>query len=257
MRSGADACVAAMLNCRRIGAGLWLALLATGVSAQTVPWPGLLASGDGRTSNTPAWTVELLPEQRFPATNFRLVDDAGRQALRIEADGSYGNLVQRLDGLPGKGQLGWRWRVEAFNQLADLRRKETDDTSIKVCVLFDMPIDRVPFIERQLLRLAISHSGRDLPAATLCYVWDARLAPNTRIDNAYSRRVRYMVLRSGSAVAGSWAQERRDLGADFLTLFGDESAGQVPRLLAVAVGADADNTGGRSIAWIADLRLAP
>ncbi len=248
----------------RLGAELRLAvlfaagLLAGVACAQTLPWPSLLASETDRRSTTgPAWAVELLPDQRIAATEFRLVEEAGRLALRIEANASYGNLMQRLERRPGQGTLSWRWRVETFNRMADLQRKETDDTSVKVCVLFDMPIDRVPFIERQLLRLARASSAKELPAATVCYVWDARLPAGTVVDNPYSRRVRYMVLRSGPAAGGRWLDERRDLGADFLALFGDESPGDVPPLLAVGVGADADNTGGRSVAWIADLRLAP
>lgn len=50
--------------------------------------------------------------------------------------------------------------------------------------------------------------------------------------------------------------QRRIHHADFLRLFGDESS-TVPPVLASAVGADSDNTGGRSLAYIADLRLNP
>lgn len=204
------------------------------------------------------WALALLPDQRFPPTRYRIERVDGQPALRIEADGSYGNLVHPLNGAPGRGTLAWRWRVDEANAAADLRRREADDTSVKVCVLFDMPIERVPFVERQLLRLARSRSGQALPAATVCYVWDARLPAGTRVDNAFSRRVRNLVLRSGPAPAGQpWAAERRDIAADFRLLFGDESPQQVPPLLAVAVGADADNTGGRSVAHVSELELLP
>ncbi|WP_418319317.1 DUF3047 domain-containing protein [Piscinibacter sakaiensis] len=251
MRLGADA-----VDAGRSGRAhrWWLALpmlgAALAASAASLPWPSLLPGDKAAAAD---WTIELLPEQRFPTTEFRLAGPA----LRIEANGSYGNLVQHLEQRPGKGRLSWRWRVEKFNLLADLRRKQADDTSIKVCALFEMAIERVPFVERQLLRLASAGSGRDLPAATVCYVWDARLPAQTPLDNAYSRRVRYLVLRSGPAASGQWVDEQRDIGADFLALFGDEAGGQVPPLRAIAVGADADNTGGHSIAWIADMRLTP
>ena len=218
-----------------------------------------LVPGAGDEATPPApWAVALLPEQRFPPTRYRLVRLDGQPALRIEADGSYGNLVHPLNGAPGRGTLAWRWRVDEPNGAADLRRREADDTSVKVCVLFDLPLDRVPFVERQLLRLARSRSSFPLPAATVCYVWDARLPAGTRLDNADSRRVRTLVLRSGPAPAGQpWATERRDIAADFQLLFGDESPQQVPPLIAVAVGADADNTGGRSVAHLGELGLLP
>ncbi len=230
-----------------------------GVAAQAQSSPVLAGFVAADSSGLPAapWKLELLPEQRIAQTGFRVQDSDGRSALRIEANASYGNLLQRIDRSPGKGQLSWQWRLEAVNALADLRRKEADDTSVKVCALFDLPLERVPFLERQLLRLARASSGSDLPAATVCYVWDDKLPVGTRIDNAYSRRVRYLVLRSGLPAKTQWFNERRDIGADFLALFGDESAGEVPRLKAIAVGADADNTGGRSVAFIADLKLQP
>ena len=205
----------------------------------------------------PPWIVEALPGQRLAVTAFRVVQLDGRLALRIEANASYGNLVHRLKRAPATGWLSWQWRIDELNRAVDLRSKQADDTSAKVCVMFDMAIDRVPFIERQILRLARSRTGIELPAATVCYVWDAALAAGTRIDNAYSRRVRYLILRSGSAPTHQWMSERRDVAADFLSLFGDESAAEVPSIQAIAIGGDADNTGGKSLAFVADLRFVP
>jgi len=114
----------------------------------------------------------------------------------------------------------------------------------------------VPFFERQLLRLARTRSAEPLPAATVCYVWDATLPAGTTLPNAYTRRVRYLVLRGAAEAAGTWQAEHRDLGADFLRLFGDESP-QVPPVTGVAIGADADNTHGQGLAFVADLVLQP
>ncbi len=249
MRLGADSSA-----CRRACVGLVAAGLASALAAQPVP---LLTPVDHpATDGMPGapWTIEKLPQQSFGVTRFRIAQIEGSDVMRIDADGSYGNLVHRLDlPAPGGLVLRWRWRVDVFNAGADLRQKQSDDTSAKVCVLFDLPLDRVPFIERQVMRIARSRSGRNLPAASICYVWDNKLPAGTRIDNAYSRRVRYLVLRSG--FPGQWMVERRDVAADFQSLFGDESAGAVPPVQAVAIGADADNTGGKSLAFIADLRL--
>lgn len=202
------------------------------------------------------WHFAGLPHQRKPATRFSVVDLDGRRALRVEADSSYGNLVHPLhveaDGL----HLSWQWRVDDFVEDADLRKRKGDDTAIKVCVFFDLPLGQVPFVERQMLRMARAASDEVLPASTVCYVWDARLPAGTALHNAFTHRVRYLVLRSGPAQATRWQAERRDIAADFTSLFGDESA-QVPPVIGVGVGADADNTQGRSLAYVAELRLAP
>jgi hypothetical protein len=123
-------------------------------------------------------------------------------------------------------------------------------------VLFDLPDDRVPFMERQLLRLARSVSQQALPGATLCYVWAPLAREGAVVPNAYTRRMRWKILRGIGSPLATWQTERRDLRADFLEAFGDEVT-QMPPLSAVLVGADADNTGGRGEARIVDLVLRP
>lgn len=200
------------------------------------------------------WRVVGLPKQTQPLTRYRVVDTDGGRALEIDAQASYGNLVHAWPaGVTGR-QLSWRWRIERDNPLTDLRHKAGDDHVVAVCALFDLPLEGLPFWERQMLRLARSLSGEDLPAATLCYTWDLRQSPGTVLDSPYTRRVRWMVLRGEGDPPGVWRHEQRDLQADFLRLFGDE-ARTLPPMTAVLVAGDADNTRGRSLALLGELRL--
>jgi hypothetical protein len=204
----------------------------------------------------PPWHVAGLPQQTKPLTRFSLVDLDGRRVLRVEADNSYGNLVHPLAGTPASLRLAWKWRVDERLAAADLRTKAGDDTALKVCVFFDLALEKIPFGERQLLRLARARSTESLPGATVCYVWDNSLPPDTAMANAYTRRMRYLVLQSGPAPTGQWMSERRDVAADFIRLFGTESA-QMPPVTGIAVGADADNTHGHSLGYVADLAFQP
>jgi hypothetical protein len=151
-------------------------------------------------------------------------------------------------------RLSWRWRLDEPNPAADLRLKEGDDTPVKVCALFDLPMSALPFVDRQVLRAARFRAGETLPSATVCYVWDNRLPPGTVLDNAFTRRIRLIVLRGPEAQQRGWVSEQRDVAADFLRLFGDESK-TVPPLVGVAIGADADNTRGRSVAFVGAISL--
>ncbi len=235
---------------RALVAGLIAAC--TGISqAQTT-----LAAPFGAAGGAPAapWAVVGLPNQVPPLTAYAVVDLDGRRALRIEANASYGNLVHALTPLRSVATLAWRWRADELLPNADLRTKAGDDTALKVCLFFDMALDRVPFFERQLLRLARSRTEQPLPAATVCYVWDTRLPVGTALPNAYTPRVRYKVLQSGSQRLHQWTAQRRDVAADFLELFGDEAT-EVPPVTGVAVGADADNTQGHSLGHVADVVL--
>ena len=225
----------------------------SGVFAQPSVLAPLVATGSVPPS---PWQVSRLPGQTMPVTRFSVVELDGNRVLRVEADRSYGNLVHPLDRLSPAGRLSWSWRVDQPLAAADLRTKGGDDSAAKVCVLFDLPLEKIPFNERQMLRMARAAASEHLPGATLCYVWDNSLPVDTVIANAYTRRLRYLVLQSGPAPLGQWRSERRDVAADFVRLFGAEST-QVPPLIGIAIGADADNTLGRSLAYVADVALQP
>ena len=202
------------------------------------------------------WRIIGLPDQKFPLTRFDIhrVDDG--TVLRIQADGSYGNLVIAANNLalPPRTRLRWRWRLERGLPASDLLRKDGDDAPVKVCALFDMPLDGMSFGEQARLRMARALSGEPLPAATLCYVWDRLLPAGRLLANVFSPRVRYLVVSEGPQRPGEWRSVERPLAEDFLRAFGHETP-VVPPLIALAVGADADNTGGSSLALVGDLQL--
>jgi hypothetical protein len=197
------------------------------------------------------WRIETL--EKIPRhTRYDLVERDGTTVLRARADASYANLLHPLDDAPAQ-RLRWRWRVEEPVQDADLTRKAGDDVPARVCVLFDLPLDHLGFGDRLKVQLGRRLYDRPLPAASICYVWDRRLAPGTWLPNAYTDRVRMLVLRQGDY--GNWFSETRDLAADFRRAFPDEARSGVPPLSAVGVSADADDTGDQSLAYFGDLEL--
>lgn len=184
----------------------------------------------------------------------------GEHVLRVVAEKSYGTLQHDLPPVViGQGsKLRWRWRLDQPLRDADLRNKKGDDSPLKVCALFDMPLKNIGFFERNFLLAARSMSKQNLPAATLCYVWDHKLTVGTELPNAFTRRVRYVVLTSGDSQLKTWLPQERDLVNDFRRAFGEETD-TLPPLIGLAIGADADNTGGSSLGYVGDvtLTLAP
>ena len=216
-----------------------------------------LTGAEGAAPPAP-WRAVGLPRNKAPLAQMDTTSIDGVRAMRLKTEASYGTLVHELaGGVPGnEATLKWRWRLDQPVANADLRKKEGDDAALKVCVMFDLPLDQVPFGERTLLRLARSLSSELLPAATICYISDQKLATGTTLPNIYTRRVRSIITDGQGSPLAQWRTHERRVGDDFLKLFGDESK-VVPPVVAIVIGADSDNTGGSSLAYIADLAFNP
>ena len=234
-----------------------LTIWAANALAQPAP---TLAPFSGATGGKPPapWRVVGLPGAAKPFTAFDITMIDGRAVLRVRADRSYANLVHDLNDvvLASGTQLRWRWRLDQPLADADLRRRETDDSALKLCLLFNPPLESLSAVERGQLAVARLISGERLPAATLCYVWDTTLPVGTLLHNVFTSRLRFLVVDSGVRAGNPWVSHQRDIGADFRLAFGPEFT-TLPPLEAVAVGADADNTGGHSLGHVADITLRP
>ena len=236
-----------------------LILMSAALGAATLPAAAqgiapFSASSDSRIG--PPWQVLTLP--KIPRhTQYELVTIDGRRAVKAVADGSYANVLHPLNAdIAATPILHWSWRVDQFPAGSDLSVKRGDDLAAKVCVLFDQPLERLSLIDRLKIVLGRRLFKLDLPAATVCYVWDRTLAPGTWLPNIYTDRVRMLVLRSEAAgEQGRWFDERRDLRADFARAFGAEAVGALPRVSAIAFATDADNTGSTALAYFGDLSL--
>jgi len=237
----------------------WALLLTCALPVQATDI-ALVPLASAKTGQAPApWRVVGVPGGKIPLTDFAMVELDGRKVLRVTASRSYGNLVHDLPPTtPVAGlRLSWRWRLDVGLKGTDLSTRQGDDSPLKLCVLFDLPLEKLGLIERNLLRLARAASAEKLPSATLCYVWDDKLSVDTLLPNAYTARVRMIVVTSGKAAAhGQWVAHTRDVAADFRRAFGAESD-SLPPVMAVLIGGDADNTGGNSLGYVDDVQLAP
>ena len=111
------------------------------------------------------WQVVGLPQQTKPFTRFSVAQIDGVQALRIEADQSYGNLVHPLRVGASSLKLSWQWRVDRPIAAADLKSRRGDDMPVRVCVLFDLPLEQGagarPTAAQRPLQERQARAGRD------------------------------------------------------------------------------------------------
>ena len=202
-----------------------------------------------------AWHFATLPNKN--PTAFNVVDQDGGHVLRVSTHDAYGNMVHSLQQAAAPDlQLQWRWRVDQLIDKADIKTRAGDDAALKLCVSFDFDKSQLSFGERAKLRLGRISTGEDIPAETLCYVWDNKQPVGTVLHNAFTHRMRYIVLQSGDAHKGQWVAEQRHLSSDYRQAFGDESQA-MPTIIGITVSADSDNTHGEGLAYMGDIRLGP
>jgi hypothetical protein len=210
------------------------------------------------------WRFVGLPKSQasMPPTRFEWAEVQGERALKVSTRASYGTWVHELPKVK-PSRLQWRWRLDqpltGGHGVVDILTQAGDDAALKLCVMFDHPLSSVPFLERTLLRIARNLSGEDLPAATLCYVWDSVHPAGLQGANPYTPRVRFITLQGKGAPLAQWLTENRDVAADFVRLFADElpAGSAVPKVRAVLIGADSDNTGSESLAWVRSVAWIP
>ena len=204
---------------RCLGVGLLLAFGPGSAGAESVE---VLRDGD-----VAGWEEKVFSGK----TRYETVRQDGRTVLRATSRGTASGLYRRLRvDLEKTPILNWTWRVDATLGDVDERTREGDDYSARVYVVRSHPV----FLWR---------------TRAVNYVWASARAEGETWPNAYTDSARHVAVRSGDAQAGRWVGERRDVRADFRTLFGED----VRSIDAVAIMTDTDDTGAAAVAYYADI----
>ena len=132
---------------------------------------------------------------------------------------------------------------------SDLATKAGDDFPARLYVTFDVAVESLSAADRFRIGAARMLYGPDVPVAALCYVWDTKAAPGTFAPNAYTDRVRMIVVDSGPGNVGRWMQHERNVLEDFRKAFGTDA----PAVNGVIVSTDTDNTGETAQTYYGDI----
>jgi len=187
------------------------------------------------------------------ATAYAVVTVDGQRVVHAEARAAMSGLDHRVSADPGRTPwLQWRWKVSRSVQGGEAGTRKGDDYSARVYVFFDYDLARLGLAARLKVKAARLLHGDAVPAAALCYVWDAGKPVGTVVPSAYTDRVRMIVVDSGDTRAGQWVSHERNVAEDFALAFGEPA----PRVSGVAIATDTDNTGDTVEAWYGDVRFA-
>jgi hypothetical protein len=167
-------------------------------------------------------------------TAYEPVLEEGRPAVKAESRASASALIYRitLDPKTYPG-LSWSWKIGRTIGKGDERTKGGDDYAARVYVVFP--------------------SALFWRTRAVNYIWANRLPRGAFLPNAYTGNAVMVAVESGDGNAGRWIDEERNLVEDYRRAFGEDP----PKVGAVAIMTDTDNTGEQAVAWYGAIRFLP
>ena len=168
-------------------------------------------------------------------SEYGVTDLEGRRCLRARSANGASILLGPMPFDPGEHEwLSWDWRVDTLPHGEDLRRKDGSDAAARIYVYFDT-------------------GGFPWQKRSLDYVWSASLPVGTVLDSAFSPESKIIVAESGVDALGQWRTVERNLRKDYERSFG---RGPLPRVVAIGVMTDSDNTGSETLAYFDGLNVS-
>jgi hypothetical protein len=185
-------------------------------------------------------------------TAYRLENYQGKTVLSANSRRSASGLAVKLrPQSPRDLWLEWEWKAVGKIPNADNAIRYADDAPLRILVAFDGNKSKLPLKEQLTFEVAGMLSGREMPYATLMYIWAGNSPLDSVIDNTFTSRVKMIAVDSGWQHTGQWRKHARDLSADYRAAFG-EDPGDV---IGVALLTDTDNTKSQVKALYGDIEL--
>ncbi|MFC7289712.1 DUF3047 domain-containing protein [Herminiimonas glaciei] len=225
----------------------------SGHSAADTPEGQILPFSVNASGGLPERWEPMIINRTKKLTEYKLVDDDGKTVLHARAVAAASGLMQKVDIDPLlESQLNWRWRISGLVQTANNSERGLEDSPARIILGFDGDKDSLPFADQIMFETARLLTGRDVPYATLMYIWGRKAPVDTIITNTRSNRVKMLVAETGASGVGDWHSFSRNIAADYEKAFGEKPG----RLIAVGVLTDTDNTGETVEAWYGDISLS-
>ena len=208
---------------------LCIVLLLTGTLAgasENVLHLGAFSSGD-----LTGWKEQTIGMMK-PKTTYNLSKDNEKTVLIARSTKSASGRIYSLNLDPKEYQtLKWSWKIDHTIKKGDEKSKQGDDFAARLCVFFP--------------------KGFFSKTPAICYVWANRLPRGEHVVSPFTSNIITVAADSGEELAGHWTFHQRNLREDYRKFFGEEP----PRIGAVALMTDTDNTGESAVGYYGDIVL--
>lgn len=195
------------------------------------------------------WQPWTISRNKIPTT-YSMAEVDQRVVVHAKADSSASGLYVPLRERDA-GMLRWTWKTSGVIRNADNSHGPREDSPLRLFVAFDGDKGALPLKDQLMYEMARLTTGREMPYATLMYIWGGQRPEGAVVKNPHTDRVRMIVVDSGTKHANEWRCHERDLRADYRKAFG----GDPGRVIAVGIMTDTDNTKSKAEAWYGDIAL--
>jgi hypothetical protein len=127
--------------------------------------------------------------------------------------------------------LTWRWKIDHVLSKGSALHKDSDDFAARVYVVFPSWV----FWKTKAVN----------------YIWANKLPQGKAVPNAFTANAVMIAVESGPERTGKWVEEEVNVLEDYRGHFGEDP----PRVGAIAIMTDTDNTGERATAWYGPIRI--
>ncbi|MEJ2683786.1 MAG: DUF3047 domain-containing protein [Candidatus Sulfobium sp.] len=185
-------------------------------------------------------------------TSYSEADEDGIACLKARSVGSSSAIVCNTEFNVYRYPLvRWKWKVSNIYAKGDIGNRKENDSPARLYVMFKYNPERAGFFTKLKYSIAKKIYGRYPPRYALCYVWANRRHRERIITSPGFGDIKYVVLEAGNGEVGRWREEEVNVLQDFKEAFGK----MPPAIADISFMDDSDDTGGRSTAWLASLKV--
>ncbi|MBC8017401.1 MAG: DUF3047 domain-containing protein [Verrucomicrobia bacterium] len=167
-----------------------------------------------------------------PKTTYTLFRDNDKNVLAARSTKSASGQIYSVKLDPKEySTLKWSWKIDHTIRKSDEKSKDGDDFSVRVYVLFPR--------------------GFFAKTRAICYVWANKLPKGEHVASPFTPNIITVAVDSGGELAGRWTFHQRNVHEDYRRFFGEEP----PRIGAVALMTDTDNSGESAVGYYGDISL--
>ncbi|HXE97499.1 MAG TPA: DUF3047 domain-containing protein [Dongiaceae bacterium] len=178
------------------------------------------------------WKEEAVWNTRKSSYSF--IKENGKNVLMGKGMNAASGLLHKISIDPKSYPvIRWSWKIDHTVKNGNERSKNGHDFAVRLYVVFPRGL----FSQTRAIE----------------YVWGNVMAKGELLRSPYSNNAVMIAVNSGNEQAGKWVTNRRNFADDYRSAFGEEP----PKVGAVAIMTDCDNTGETAVGYYGDIDILP